>query len=144
MDQHSSALARRYGLTGPQLAVLQTLATSGDTTTSELARRLSLSQPTVTGIVQRMLAKELVSRRPSEWDRRALLLSLTARGQRVLAEAPPLLRQPFMDRLSQLERGRQAQLVQCLRQLVAMIELPPFPSSPSPSSSPRRKARETS
>ena len=135
IDQHSSALARHHGLTGPQLAVLQTLARSGEGSTSELARRLSLSQPTVTGIVKRMVEKGLVTRRPSEWDRRVVLLSPTPEGEEVLAGAPPLLRRPFMERLARLRSRDQEQLLECLRQIVTMIEQPPFPQlngSPRP------------
>ena len=125
IDRHSSALARRYGLTGPQLAVLQALAQLGEVSTSELARRVSLSQPTVSGIVHRMASRGLVTRRPSEWDRRVVLLSPTAEGHRLLSQSPPLLRQPFLDRLAELEPWEQMQLLHALRQIVAMIEQPP-------------------
>jgi len=128
IDQHSSALARGYGLTGPQLAALQTLARLGEGSASELARHLSLSQPTMTGIVQRMIQKGLVSRRPSEWDRRVSLLTPTQEGRRILAQSPPLLRKPFMDRLATMETPEQEQLLHCLQQIVSMIEHPPFTS----------------
>jgi DNA-binding MarR family transcriptional regulator len=127
MDQHSSALARRYGLTGPQLAVLDALSEDDALSISALARRVSLSQPTVTGIVKRMLARGLLAKGPSLTDGRVSLLSLTPHGRRVLDAAPPLLRQPFKDRLSGLGEWEQAQLLESLRLLVSMIEEPPFP-----------------
>lgn len=141
MDQHSSALAREYGLTAPQLAVLQILAQCGEASASELARRVSLSQPTVTGIVKRMLVKGLVTRRPSDWDRRVILLSPTSEGYAILAEAPPLLRQPFQDQLSRLEEEERLRLLDSLRRIVTMIEQPPFPPRRKPSSD-RFQARD--
>lgn len=139
IDQHSSALAREYGLTAPQLAVLQAMARKGEVSASEVARKVSLSQPTVAGIVKRMLAKGLITRKPSDGDRRVVLLSPTPEGYRLLAEAPPLLRQPFLDRLSKLEEWEQTQLLTSLRQIVSMIEQPPFPTRRESPFSPRSR-----
>ena len=63
VDLHSRSLNQRYGLTGPQLIILRELSRLGEISGSELARSVSLSLPTVTGILTRLEKRDLVSRR---------------------------------------------------------------------------------
>ncbi|MCG8125423.1 MAG: MarR family transcriptional regulator, partial [Candidatus Thiodiazotropha taylori] len=48
IDQHSRNLVQSHGLTGPQALLLTEIVRSGKITGSELAKRVSLSQATVT------------------------------------------------------------------------------------------------
>ena len=52
-------LNKNFGLTGPQLVMLQELS-DGELTVSGLARRISLSQDTVTDIIHRLEKKDLI------------------------------------------------------------------------------------
>ena len=52
------------GLTGPQVSLLQTLAISDGLTLKQLSERLGLAHSTVSGIVDRLERKAMVSRRP--------------------------------------------------------------------------------
>ena len=56
VDLHSKFLNKNFGLTGPQLVMLQELS-DGELTVSGLARRISLSQGTVTDIIHRLEKK---------------------------------------------------------------------------------------
>src|SRR5690625_631097 len=80
-DLHSRRLVKIANVTGPQLLLLQTLANNGDITISELARDMSLSQATVTTILDRLERRELVSRVRSETDRRKVYPRLTEHGR---------------------------------------------------------------
>ncbi|MBT8341878.1 MAG: MarR family transcriptional regulator, partial [Desulfatitalea sp.] len=60
ISQHSKDLHRRYGLTGPQLVILNEIANHNTISVSELARSISLSQATVTDILNRLDRKGLV------------------------------------------------------------------------------------
>src|SRR5690349_20815490 len=62
--------AARHGITPTQLNVLKLLLTVGDLSLSELSRRMAATNSTVTGIVDRMVAAELVAREQSAEDRR--------------------------------------------------------------------------
>jgi len=53
-------------------------------TVGELAERLQLRHHTIVGLVDRLVAEELVMRTPSEKDRRKVFVRLTARGENVL------------------------------------------------------------
>ena len=57
IDLHSKKLAKTYGLTGPQLIVLQEIADRDVLTTGDLAKNISLSHATVTSIVDRLVAR---------------------------------------------------------------------------------------
>jgi DNA-binding MarR family transcriptional regulator len=58
-------------------------------TMSELSRRLMVSNGNVTGLIDRLVAEELVDRRASEADRRAQLVRLTPAGMRSFAAMTP-------------------------------------------------------
>lgn len=70
----------------PQYRVLALLG-DGSTASSVLARRLAVSPPTVTAVVDGLVARGLVERRADPQDRRRLTLLLTRDGKRLLAAA---------------------------------------------------------
>lgn len=70
----------------PQYRVLALLG-DGSTASSVLARKLAVSPPTVTAVVDGLVARDLVERQADPEDRRRLTLLLTRDGKRVLAAA---------------------------------------------------------
>jgi long-chain acyl-CoA synthetase len=59
----------------------------GSTASSVLARRLAVSPPSVTAVVDGLVGRGLVERQPDPEDRRRLTLLLTRDGAKVLAAA---------------------------------------------------------
>jgi DNA-binding MarR family transcriptional regulator len=55
-------------------------------TVGELAERLQLRHHSAVGLIDRLVAEELVARAPSAKDRRQVNVQLTRRGERVLAK----------------------------------------------------------
>jgi DNA-binding MarR family transcriptional regulator len=75
------------GLSLPQYRVLAYLS-EGDAAASALADRLRVSPPSVTSLVDGLLARALVTRRHHDTgDRRRVSLAITAKGREVLAAA---------------------------------------------------------
>jgi long-chain acyl-CoA synthetase len=70
----------------PQYRVLALLG-DGSTASSVLARKLAVSPPTVTAVVDGLVARGLVERRADPEDRRRLTLLLTRDGKRVFTAA---------------------------------------------------------
>jgi DNA-binding MarR family transcriptional regulator len=70
------------GLTPPRVRVLSFLDTEGPLTSAELARRLDVTPRAVTALVDGLVEQRLVRRHPHPSDRRATLVSLSARGAR--------------------------------------------------------------
>jgi long-chain acyl-CoA synthetase len=75
--------------TGVSLAQYRALSMigSGTSASSALAQNLSVSPPTVTAVVDGLVARELVTREPDVGDRRRLTHRLTKTGKRTLALA---------------------------------------------------------
>ena len=89
IDMNSKKLVKRVGLTGPQLMILREIAVRNDITPGEIATAVSLSQATVTGILERMEKRELLTRKRSENDKRRSLVRLTELGRQTIENAPP-------------------------------------------------------
>lgn len=130
IDLHSRFLANRYGLTGPQLVVLRRIAEREEVSGSELAREVSLSHGTITGILRRLEDHGLVSRRRGESDRRRFFFSPSRQGLDLLASAPPLLQESFVAQLDALADWEQSWILAALQRLVSMMEAGSLDASP--------------
>lgn len=130
IDIHSRRLAQAHRLTGPQLVCLRQIHKDVETTPSALARQISLSQATVTGILDRLASRGLLVRVRSETDRRRVMLTLTEAGRAVAESAPSPLQQRFAERLGALPADGQAQIAAVLQQIVTMMEADAIKASP--------------
>ncbi len=130
IELRSKRLEKSAGLTVPQLLVLQELATAGELSVSEIARRISLSQGTVTSIVQRMEAKGLLQKHRSGQDRRRLEVALTDKGLDKLAMSPGLLQEEFVNRFQQLESWEQKMLTSALERIAEIMDAERVDASP--------------
>lgn len=122
IDLHSRALVQRYGLTGPQLIVLKELVDMSPQTVSALAAAVNLSQATVTGILDRLERKEMLTRERDSKDKRKVLVSPTPAAEDVLAGAPPLLQEHFTAAFDGLADWEQTQILSSLQRIVALME----------------------
>jgi DNA-binding MarR family transcriptional regulator len=73
-------------LTLPQFRVLGILA-EGSSAASGLADRLAVRRPSITALIDGLVARGLVDRRQEDSDRRRVALRLTKDGERILADA---------------------------------------------------------
>lgn len=122
VDLHSRLLLGRYGLTGPQLVALKSLSESGEVPAGELARSVHLSQGTMTGILQRLEDRKLVTRQRGEVDRRQVLVQVTEKATELLREAPSPLQERFLDEFARLADWEKSLTLSSLQRIVAMME----------------------
>lgn len=127
IDQHNKQLGRQYKLTVPQLVCLRQLAADGELTPGTLAQKVFLSQATVTGIIDRLEAKGLVSRERSIVDRRKVVVRPTENGAIMAHDMPWPLQERFSKGLAELQESEIAQIDAMLKRLVVMMEPPPMP-----------------
>jgi DNA-binding MarR family transcriptional regulator len=120
-DLHSKRLAKATGLSVAQFVVLQTVRDGGLLTAGQIARAVSLSQGTITLILDRLEERGLVARQRSTRDRRVIHLQLTEAGAAALRQTPPLLRERFIARFRALPAAEQQRLVAALDQVAAMM-----------------------
>lgn len=130
VDLQSRRLVDGHGLTGPQLAVLQEAGRLGPTPPSTLARAVHLSQATVTGILQRLERRQLVSRQRSAQDRRSVLIELTDQGRAVLKSSPSLLQDRFRQSLQRLEEWERLQMLATLQRIATLMDADQLDASP--------------
>lgn len=121
IDIHSRRLVNTYGLTGPQLVCLRALERAGETTPSRLANELSLSQSTVTGIIDRLAARQLLTRERTAPDRRMVTVAITEAGRALIAQAPSPLQESFLDKLQTLDPASQTRIRDTLEEVVQMM-----------------------
>jgi len=88
VDLFSRQTLRDFGVTGPQIWALRTIAGGGVVNMGDLAQGMHLHMSTVTGIIDRLEAAKLVTRERSESDARVMELRLTAKGRNILSKAP--------------------------------------------------------
>ena len=82
-QRHAALFARHFAafdLTPLQFAVLMKLRASGPLSQNHLGRLTAMDPNTAQGVIQRLLRRQLLARRPSPEDRRRKLLSLTDSG----------------------------------------------------------------
>ena len=73
-------------LTMPQLKILLLLYRLGDTSGRELAGLMGVSLATMSGMVDRLVAHDLVTRAEDPHDRRVRRITLSATGTRMIAD----------------------------------------------------------
>jgi DNA-binding MarR family transcriptional regulator len=122
IDLHSKKLAKTYGLTGPQLIVLQEIADRDVLTTGDLARNISLSHATVTSIIDRLVARNLVSRIKGIEDKRKMYLRLTEAGQHKVDNKPSMLQDTFVQSFNNLKDWEQSLLLSSIQRIALMMK----------------------
>jgi len=136
IDMNSKKLVKRVGLTGPQLVILQEISSLGEVTAGEIALAVSLSQATVTGILERMEKRGLLTRQRSDHDKRRIMVGITENGKQVLEDAPPLMQEAFVERFSSLQEWEQTMILSSLQRLVSIMDAKTIQAAPFLATSP--------
>lgn len=74
------------GLTMAQLRLMFSLLERDGQMLSELAAQMHVTAPTITGLTDRLVKRDLIERKPDPSDRRVVRASLTAAGVRALRD----------------------------------------------------------
>jgi DNA-binding MarR family transcriptional regulator len=91
---------------------------------------VSLSQATVTNILNRLETNALIRRKRSDLDKRRVNLELTPTGKKLLKSAPKPLQEGFVARFNQLEGWEQHLLVSSLARVAAMMDAQDLDAAP--------------
>ena len=139
---HSKYLVKRFGLTGPQLLILSRLSHKELKSVGEIAREVSLSQATVTDILDRIELRGLVSRKRSSEDKRRTTVKLTEKGVDLLRNKPSLLQEQFLNRFSALDEWEQTAILSSLQRVGTMMKADVITAPPVLDTGPIPKADE--
>lgn len=81
---------RQFELTPAQFDVLATLGNTEGMTPKQLCEKTLITKGTLTGVVDRLIAKSLVNRQQSKQDKRSFIVCLTPAGQTLFEHIFPL------------------------------------------------------
>ncbi len=129
-DLHSKHLAKTTGLTAPQILLLQTIRDKGEVTIGELANDMSLSQATVTSILDRLEKRELVFRERSKEDKRKVHAYLTEAAHEIMKTAPMPLQEHFARQFGDLQEWEQTMIISSLQRVAQMMDAQHIDASP--------------
>lgn len=88
-ESHSAAHIRTLGLTPVQFDLVATLGNTAGMSFKELGEKTLITKGTLTGVVDRLVAKRLVRRVASESDGRSQIVRLTGKGEALFARVFP-------------------------------------------------------
>lgn len=129
-DLHSRQLIKTASVTAPQLLLMQAINREENAIISQLAVEVSLSQATVTTILDRLEKRELVYRQRSDTDKRKVHVYLTEAGKTLLDTAPTVLQQDFVDRFTALSDWEQSMILASLQRIAHMMDADELDASP--------------
>lgn len=114
-------------LTPSRLSALTTIATGGPLPVGELARRMAVSTPTISHIVDALAKLQLIDRRPDPRDRRVCRLVLSDAGDELLEDLGRRTTGFLANRIRQLPAEQRAGLAAALPALEALAAAPERP-----------------
>ena len=120
-SQEISAAWSTTQITMQQLRVMTILYHEGPTRVSDLARRLDVSTPTITGILDRLVRQRLSYRMSDPRDRRVVLNNLTQDGRDLVERLMPAHGDNAERALVRLSLEERASLRESLRALLRVI-----------------------
>lgn len=113
---------KELALTPAQFGVLTVLQAHPGLGQSSLARALGFDKVTVLRVLRGLEARGLVTRGPSEGNRRNVSVSLTQQGARVLQQAQKPAERAYKRLMGPLDREQQEQLLHLLQLLTGELE----------------------
>lgn len=106
-----------YGLTPTQFAALIRIAEEGECSQNHLGRLAAMDVATIKGVVDRLRQKGLTKAAPAPNDKRRSLISLTPKGEQVVAEMREVGRRITRETLQPLTASEERNLLKILRKL---------------------------
>ncbi|HEX6939235.1 MAG TPA: MarR family transcriptional regulator [Longimicrobiales bacterium] len=126
VQAHARADVARHGLTLAEFAVLEALYHKGSMLLGEVQRKILVSSGGITYLVDRLVERGLVERRPCASDRRAVYAALTPDGRALIDRIFPEHARALARAVSGLDGREKADAIRLLRQLgLAAAELEP-------------------
>ncbi|QDE71473.1 MULTISPECIES: MarR family winged helix-turn-helix transcriptional regulator [Myxococcus] len=127
-----ASMCEQLQFTPPQVHAILWLGQDGPLTMGELARRLGVTEKTVTGVVDRLERQGHLLRERSATDRRVVHCRLTEDGQSTWERLNRVVVHGMHQFLGILDVGDRKALFRILEKLVKRMSAPPTPATPAP------------
>ncbi len=114
---YSEAHVRQYDLTPAQFDVIATLGNTNGMSMGEIGEKTLITKGTLTGVIDRLLQKQLVVREIPADNRRCVIVQLTVQGQQVFEQVFPAHIAHLQQQFEKLESSELALLTVLLSRL---------------------------
>ena len=122
-ELYTKELNKKYHVSAAQLNCILTLYEQGSLPPSQIAKYMMVKSSTVTGVVDRLEQKGLVTRTRNSPDRRIINIELTETGKKLARNAPPPIQQKIIDGIKKLPEKEIKRVVIALTKLSDMLDV---------------------
>ncbi len=129
-EMNARALARKAGLTPSQHIILQLIDTLENPTPGAVAKEASITQATVTSLVDKLERQGFVVRRRDNVDKRRVMVDITEAGGRAIRKAPDILQDRFQGRFAELAEWEQSMIIAMLERVASMLDAEGIDAAP--------------
>jgi DNA-binding MarR family transcriptional regulator len=132
INLESKKIQKEYGISIPQLLVIQYLSEQRDNKASakDIKNYINLNASTVSGIVHRLEEKGLVARLPNLNDKRGMFIKLTPKAAELLKESPTTLQEKMSNRLKTLSADQIKELNSSIEILTRLMDAEDVDAAP--------------
>ena len=103
LSAYSDAHIRQFDLTPAQFDVIATLGNTNGMCMGDLGEKTLITKGTLTGVIDRLIQKQLVDRETPVENRRSVLVKLTPAGQEIFLRVFPAHIAHLKDRFDKLD-----------------------------------------
>jgi len=114
-------LVSRLQLSSSQMVVMATLHDLGQCKVGILARAKGVSLPTMTGLIDRLIIAGFLRRRRDKHDRRAVLVSLTPKGETTILQILDMVKRRWMAIAAHLTASEREAYIKILRKIIEVV-----------------------
>ena len=107
----------QYGVTASQGYTILSLPAEGALRMNELSRIMGVDNSTMTRMVDQLVDKALVYRKPDEKDRRLVRVGLTAQGQELHRDLEEALQSFYKEALDEIQEHERVAIIHSLERL---------------------------
>lgn len=114
---YETHVGARLGLRTSEYSVLMIIAANADITARKVGDMLAIAAPNLSTLIERLRMRGLIKRTQNEADKRAVNLSLTVDGKRVVKEAHVLSANLKLNEAPKLSAAEQKTLLTLLQKI---------------------------
>jgi MarR family transcriptional regulator, 2-MHQ and catechol-resistance regulon repressor len=119
---YSEAHVRQFDLTPAQFDVIATLGNTNGLSMGEIGEKTLITKGTLTGVIDRLIQKQLVLREIPEENRRNVIVQLTPEGQAIFEQSFPSHIAYLQERFEHLDATELETLTTLLAQLKQALQ----------------------
>ena len=125
-SRHEHNYLSRGEITMPQFWVLECLSSCEGRLMSEIANFLGVSRPAATGLIDRLIAQDLVRRDDIPDDRRTVKISITPKGRQIVKSVWEQKRRTLVKVFSQLSARDRQEYIKIFERVVHILSEQPI------------------